>query len=393
MSATAIGFEPRYERVVDLLRAGVEDGSERGAGLCVVHDGEVVVDVWGGWFDLERTQPWQHDTLAPVWSTTKIMVNLAALVLVDRGELDPDAPVARYWPEFAQAGKSAVTVAQLLGHTSGICGWEQPVTVDDLYDWDRSTAMLAAQGPWWEPGTASGYHLLNQGHLVGEVIRRITGVSVGEFFAKEVAGPLGAEFHIGLDPAHDERVSPLSPPRPLELDLSSIDPHGIPVRTFTGPFLTAREANTERWRRAQIPAVNGIGNARSVARVQSLISHGGEIDGVRLLSPATIERIFDVQATGTDLVLGVPATFGLGWALPEPSTMPSVAPGRRCYWGGLGGSVVINDLENRLTIAFVMNRLTFEYVPGTRVTRPCGDSRSDAYVAAIYSALADKGRP
>lgn len=381
--------DPRLGALVDVLHSRVEDGTERGASLCVIHDGEVVLDTWQGWFDLEQTVPWSHDTLTPVWSITKAMVNLAALVLVDRDELDPDSPVAHYWPEFAAAGKGSVTVAQLLGHTSGVSGWAQPVTVDDLYDWDRSTAMLAAQEPWWQPGTASGYHLLNQGHLVGEIIRRITGVTIGEFFAKEIAGPLGADFHIGLDAADDHRVSPVSPPRLI--DVEGTDPDGVAVRTLTGPFVNAREANTERWRRAEIPAANGHGNARSVARIQSLVSHGGEIDGVRLLSPATIERIFDVQASGIDLVLGVPTTFGLGWALPEPHTMPSVASGRRCYWGGLGGSVVVNDLENRLTIAYVMNRMLFEHVPGTRLTRPCGDSRSDEYIAAIYAALSEVG--
>ena len=248
--------------------------------------------------------------------------------------------------------------------------------------------MLAAQEPWWQPGTASGYHLLNQGHLVGEVVRRITGAPVGEFFAEEIAEPLEADFHIGLKASDDDRVSPVSPPLPLDLDLSTIDPDGIPVRTLTGPFVNVREANTERWRRAQIPAANGHGNARSIARIQSLISHGGEVDGIQLLSPETIDRIFDVQASGIDKVLGVQSTFGLGWALPEPSVMPSVPAGRRCYWGGLGGSIVINDLENRLTIAYAMNKLTFEYVPGTRLTRPCGDSRSDEYVAAIHQALA-----
>lgn len=388
MNPAAVPHEPRFEPLVDLLHANVRDGIERGASLCVIQDGTVLVDVWDGWFDLDQTIPWQRDTLTPVWSITKVMINLAALVLVDRGRLDPDSPVAAYWPEFAAAGKEKVTVAQLLGHTSGVSGWAQPVTVDDLYDWDHSTSMLAAQEPWWEPGTASGYHLLNQGHLVGEVIRRITGVSPGEFFAKEIAGPLGADFHIGLDPADDARVSPVSSPRPLDLDVSTIDPSGVTVRTLTGPLVNAREANTERWRRAEIPAANGHGNARSIARIQSLISHGGEIDGVRLLSPATIDRIFGVQASGIDLVLGVQSTFGLGWALPEPATMPSVATGRRCYWGGLGGSIVINDPDNHLTIAYAMNRMIFEYAPGTRVTRPCGDSRSDAYVTAIYEALA-----
>jgi CubicO group peptidase (beta-lactamase class C family) len=261
------------------------------------------------------------------------------------------------------------------------------VSVDDLYDWDRSTAMLAAQEPWWTPGTASGYHLLDQGHLVGEVVRRVTGASVGTWFAHEVAGPLDADFHIGLPASHDDRVSPLTAPTLPELEPFD-DPDDVALRTITGPFVRASECNTERWRRAEIPAANGHGNARSIARVQSLVSHGGEVDGVRLLSPETIERIFEVRAHGIDRVLGLPLTFGTGWALPDDHSMPSVAAGRRCFWGGLGGSVVVNDVEQRLTIAYAMNRMVMEHSPGTRTIRPCGDSRFDGYAAVIEQAMA-----
>lgn len=381
-------LDERFASLRGLLAGNVEDGTELGASLCVVKNGEVVVDIWDGWLDRDKTLPWQQDTLAPVWSTTKTMTNLAALVLVDRGELDLDERVAHYWPEFAANGKADILVRHLLGHTSGVSGWAQPVTVDDLYDWDKSTAMLAAQEPWWEPGTAAGYHLLNQGHLVGEVVRRITGQTLGQFFAKEVAGPLGADFHIGMDPVDFDRVSRITPPRPLDLDFSAIDPTGIPVRTLTGPFINVSECHTDRWKAGEIPAISGHGNARSVARVQSLVSHGGEVEGVRLLSPPTIDRIFEEQSRGIDLVLGVNLRWGIGWALPSPGTIPSVPEGRRCFWGGVGGSFVVNDLENDLTIAYVMNRMVFEYAPGTRMTRPAGDSRSDAYIGAIYEALA-----
>lgn len=381
-------WEPAFDGLAERLAAHVADGTERGASICVVHDGAVVADLWAGTADLDGSIAWERDTLVPVWSITKVMTNLAALVLADRGLLDVDAPVATYWPEFAAAGKDHVTVGHLLAHTSGVSGWAAPVTVDDLYDWDRSTSMLAAQEPWWEPGSAPGYHLLNQGHLVGEVIRRVTGQSPGRWFAREIAGPLDADFHIGLGPQDDARVSPVSPPRMIEIDTAGLTPDSIAVRTMTGPFLHATEANSERWRRAEIPAANGHGNARSVARIQSVISHGGEIDGVRLLGPETIENILHPRVDGLDLVLGVPARFGLGWALPAPEVMPSVAPGRRCYWGGLGGSVVVNDLDRRLTVAYTMNRMIFEHAPGRRQIRPCGDSRSDAYLAEIDTALA-----
>jgi len=373
--------------LVDLLEQNITEGVERGASLCVIQDGEVLADIWGGWADTDLTVPWERDTILPVWSISKVMTNLAALVLVDRGLLNVDAPVAHYWPEFAAAGKESVTVAHLLAHSSGVSGWSQPVTADDVFDWDRSTAMLAAQEPWWAPGSAPGYHLLNQGHLVGEVIRRVTGDMPGRWFAREIAEPLDADFHIGLAAEHDHRVSPISTPHMLDVDTSVVTPDGITVRTFTGPFLHAGEANTERWRRAEIPAANGHGNARSIARVQALISHGGEIDGVRLLSPETIDTILQPRAEGMDVVLNVPTRFGLGWHLPLPEMMPSVPTGRSCYWGGLGGSVVVNDLDRRLTIAYAMNRMIFEYAPGMQQIRPCGDSRYDGYAAVIETAL------
>ncbi|MGJ9423462.1 serine hydrolase domain-containing protein [Aeromicrobium sp. CF3.5] len=383
--------DPRFEELGELLADSVASGADRGASVCVVHEGRTVVDLWHGSADPEATVPWQSDTIVPVWSITKVMANLCVMMLVDRGLIDVDAPVATYWPEFAAAGKEAVTVAHVLSHASGVSGWDQPVEVDDLFDWDRSTAMLAAQTPWWEPGSAPGYHLLNQGHLVGEIVRRVTGETIGAWFAREVAAPLGADFHIGLAAEHDHRVSPITAPRPLPtdpaIDPASIDPESPAVRTFTGPFLRAREANSERWRRAEIPAANGHGNARSIARIQSVVSHDGQCDGVRLLSPETVESIIAPRVSGTDVVLGINSTFGLGWALPDPTVMPSVAPGRRCYWGGLGGSVVVNDLDRNLTFAYAMNRLIFEHVPGTMTTRPCGDSRSDALLAALDRAL------
>lgn len=380
-------WDPRFDDLAELLDRNVSDGTELGASLCVIHDGEVVADLWAGWTDAARTQPWKRDTITPVWSITKVMTNLAAVVLASRGDLDLDARVATYWPEFAAAGKADVTVAQLLSHTSGVSGWAQPVTVDDLYDWDKSTAMLAAQPAWWEPGTASGYHLLNQGHLVGRVVEAVTGESFGDWFAREIAEPLGADFHIGLDAAHDDRVAPVTPPEMIDIDSSAMTPDSVAMRTMTGPFLHASEANSERWRRGQIPAANGHGNARSVATIQALISHGGSVDDRSFVHPDIVERILEPCSDGMDLVLNVPARFGLGWALPNPKIMPAVEPGRRCYWGGLGGSVVVNDLERRMTVAYVMNRMQFEHAPHHRQIRPCGDARFDAYAAALATVI------
>ncbi len=365
----------RFDALRDVLSQQVDEGADLGASVAVVIEGEPVVDLWAGWADGDRTRPWERDTITNVWSTTKTMTALAALVLVDRGELDLYAPVATYWPEFAAAGKEAIEVRHLLAHTSGVSGWEHPVVTADLYDWEASTARLAAQAPWWEPGTASGYEALNYGHLVGEVIRRVTGHQLGRFFADEVAGPLGADFHIGLPPEADHRVSDVVPPPPWVGDGSPIDKASPWFRTMTGPPLDAEASWTEAWRRADIGAANGHGNARSVARLQALVSNGGTVDGITLLSPDTIDHIFDVQSTGDDLVIRMPVRFGIGYALAPIEAMPYIPTGRTCFWGGWGGSVVINDLDRCMTVAYVMNRM------GGAVL---GNPTAEALVTAIY---------
>jgi len=280
------------------------------------------------------------------------MTSLAALVLVDRGQLDLDATVARYWPEFAANGKAGIKVRQLLSHTSGVSGWEQPITLEDMYDWDKSTALLAAQAPWWEPGTASGYHMLNYGHLIGEVIRRITGQRLGEFFAAHIAGPLGADFHIGLPPSEFHRVANVVPPPAAPAAAAEpvqLDPTSVAFKSMSNPVMTPETTWTEGWRRADIGAGNGHGNARSVARLQSALACGGEVDGVRLLSPQTIDRIFEVQSNGIDLVISIPFKVGVGYSL--------LTEGRVCAWGGAGGSCVIIDADRRITFAYVMNKM------------------------------------
>ena len=372
--------DARFHAVQEALQRNFDEAGDVGACAAVMVDGECVVDLWGGFVDEARTAPWQSDTITNVWSTTKTMTALCALMLADRGELDLDAPVARYWPEFAASGKEGVLVRHLLGHTAGLSGWTEPLTMDDLCDWELSTSRLAAQAPWWEPGTASGYHAITQGHLVGEVVRRVVGQSLGSFFAKEVAGPLGADFFIGLPPEHDHRVSPVIPPPSLEIP-EGIEPDSIAVRTLTNPLLQADYSWTERWRRAEIPAANGHGNARSVAAIQAVIAGGGELNGVRLLSEAGCEAIFSEQAKGVDLVLGAPLRLGIGFGLNSDELPISPNP-RACFWGGWGGSIVVNDLDARMTVAYVMNRMA----GGT-----LGDVRGAGLVMAAYEGLAGTG--
>jgi CubicO group peptidase (beta-lactamase class C family) len=369
----------RFEEVKRELAESLDSGEELGASIALDLDGDVVIDMWGGYRDEARTQPWDTDTITNVWSTTKTVTSLAALMLVDRGQLDVDAPVAQYWPEFAAAGKEGVLVRHLMSHMSGVSGLDQPAVVEDLYDWDKSTARFAAQAPWWEPGTASGYHALNYGHLVGEVLRRITGKSLKQFVAEEIAGPLGADFQIGAVESDWDRISPVVPPPPLPFDFAALPADSPTVRTLTGPLAEASNANTPAWRGADIGAANGHGNARSVARILSVISRGGEVDGVRLLRPETIELIFREQANGIDVVLGVPLRLGIGYGLPQLDILPYVPDEKICFWGGWGGSVIIMDVGRKMTIAYMMNKMG----PGI-----IGSERSAKYVSAIYKSLA-----
>src|SRR3954451_5740545 len=215
---TAHGFaKDRFPAVKPVFESNFASGADVGAAFCATLEGETVVDLWGGFADAAKTKPWQRDTIVNVYWTTKTMTFLTALLIADRGELDFDTPVARYWPEFAANGKADVKVSHLMVHSAGLSGWRETITTEDLYDWEKVTALLAAQAPLWEPGTASGYHAITQGYLVGEVIRRVTGDTIGTFFAKEIAGPLGADFHIGTGPELDDRVALVIPNPPLDV--------------------------------------------------------------------------------------------------------------------------------------------------------------------------------
>ncbi len=368
--------DDRFAAMRDLLSASIDAGGDVGASVCVTVDGRTVVDIWGGHADAERTIPWGEHTITNVWSTTKTVTSLCALICVERGLIDVDAPVATYWPEFAANGKEGVLVRHLMGHTSGVSGWAQPVTTEDIYDWERSTAHLAAQAPWWEPGTASGYHALNQGHLVGEVIRRVTGRRTGEFLRDEVTGPLGIDFHIGLAPSEFGRVANVIPPPPLPIDMTAVDPESVLVKTFTGPAPGAEASWTAEWRQADIGAANGHGNARSVARTLAILATGG-LDGRSYLSEDVRNLVFREQANGVDLVLGAPVRFGIGFGLPN-DTVPHLPQDRRvCFWGGWGGSSIVVDLDRRMTVSYMMNRMAEGLL---------GDARAANLVSAAFAA-------
>jgi CubicO group peptidase (beta-lactamase class C family) len=370
--------DERFESVREALARNLDSGAELGASIVLDLDGDIVIDVWGGFCDQDRAVPWTHDTITNVWSTTKTITSLAALMLVDRGELDVDAPVARYWPEFAANGKEGVLVRHVMSYASGVSGLDQPAVVEDLYDWERSTSRFAAQAPWWEPGTASGYHALNYGHLVGEIVRRISGKTLKQFVAEEIAGPLGADFQIGAKEGDWGRIADVVPPPPLPFDVAALGPDSITVKTLTGPLVMAETANTPAWRHADIGAANGHGNARSVARIMSVVARGGEVDGVRLLGQETVDLIFREQQNGVDLVLGLPLRIGIGYGLPQRGTFPEIPDGKICFWGGWGGSMIVMDVGRRMTFSYMMNKMGAGIV---------GSERSAEYGRALYDAV------
>jgi len=265
-------FDSKFSRVCDALAQNLESGADIGASVAVYIDGEPVVDIWGGWLDREHTKPWARDTIVNTFSTTKTMTALCALILADRGVLDLNAPIAKYWPEFAAAGKERVLVRHVLGHTAGLPCWTEHVTLADILDLDKAVELLAKQAPWWEPGTRIGYHPITYGPLLGEVIRRVTGKTLGRFFAEEVAGPLGGEYHIGTLPEHDACSAPLIASSPA---IAPLGDGSIYDRVFFNPLVLPHDAFTLAWRRGELGGSNGYGNARGVAAVQSVLSACG----------------------------------------------------------------------------------------------------------------------
>jgi CubicO group peptidase (beta-lactamase class C family) len=367
-----------FEGVRTAFANNFEQGLDDGASVSVTVEGEPVVDLWAGTRDADGTQPWEEDTIVNVYSTTKTMAALTMLLLADRGAFALEDRVASLWPEFAAEGKGEVTIAHLLSHSAGLPGLDEPVTAADLHDHEKICSLLAAQAPWWTPGSASGYHAITQGYLLGEVVRRATGRTLGTVFREELAEPLGADFHIGTPAECDPRIGDLISPADSLASATGAEADSIAARTFRNPATDALQSRETGWRRAEIPAANGHGNARSVARVQALLACGGELDGRRLMSEAGARRALEVQTDGPDLVLGMPVRFGMGYGLG--GDMMPLPPGA-CFWGGWGGSLILVDLDSRTSYAFVMNRM---------VSTLMGDPRTLGIGAAVATALATR---
>lgn len=374
--------DSRFTKVKDLFQSSFDSGQEIGAAVCFVLDGKSVVDLWGGHYDLARTREWERDTLVNVYSTTKGMTSLCASQLIERGLLDIEAPVSKYWPEFAAAGKEGITIRWLLSHRAGLCAVRAPLPKNSLYDWHRMCAELAAQEPWWTPGDAHGYHAFTFGFLVGEVARRVTGESLGTFFRKNVAQPLGADFHIGLAAENDARTSDMysvaignkpaparapSEPAPAaagpfaEFARLMQDPTTMQHAALLNPPQDRDAVNTREWRAAEIPAANGHGTARALARIYGALARGGEIDGIRILKPQTIARATTEEAAGPERLFcgAVPMRFGLGFVLSDETHRYSrLSPNPRSFGhAGGGGSLGMADPDARIGFGFTMNNM------------------------------------
>ncbi|HVN63946.1 MAG TPA: serine hydrolase domain-containing protein [Candidatus Binataceae bacterium] len=379
-------IDKRFECVRKAFAENFEKRGELGAAVCIVVDGCPVVDLWGGYVDKQRTRPWTRDTLVNVYSTTKGMTATCAHRLIDQGKIDPDEPVSRYWPEFAQAGKKDLPVRYLLSHRAGLPAIKKLLPEDAVFDWDTMTSALAEQEPWWEPGTKHGYHALTFGWLVGEVIRRVSGKSLGTYFRQEIAEPLGADCHIGLDSKHDARTSdlhaaPPPPPGTLNLFADAIkDPEGIMARTFLNPplLLNPGLVNTRRWRAAELGAANAHTTARALARIYGALARGGEVEGYRIVRPESIEKFYTEQSYGSDLVLlQLTTRFSMGFLLSRPGV--SFGPNRKAFGhDGAGGSMGFADPQAKVGFAYTMNQM----VNGLPF-----DPRAVALIQAFYSAL------
>ena len=372
--------DERFQPLADAFRANLESGLDKGASLAVTIHGEAVVDLWGGSRDYAQSTPWDTDTVVRVFSTSKVMVILCVLMLADRGLLDLDEPFATYWPEFAKHGKGSITARQVLVHRSGLPGFGQSVSFADMANWTDMIALLEEAAPWYEPGTTSCYHPMTYGFLLGEVVRLVAGVSFVEFFRREIAEPLAADFAFALtSPADVARLASLWPPGSTETedsvisDIDMVTADGMGDRVM-GEF-DATEAFDPRFLHVVAPSGTGITNGRALARIGSIVAANGVVDGRRFLSESIIEQAGTEQSFEWDLVLGK-ARYGLGFGL-DSKYYPSPTP-TTVHWGGFGGSFLTMDPATGISCGFAPNQLHFD-----------GESRADPRRAGFWTLLGE----
>ncbi|WP_020667326.1 serine hydrolase domain-containing protein [Amycolatopsis nigrescens] len=387
------GFvEAGFEAVQAAFERNFAEQAEVGAGLAVRHRGRVVVELSGGLADPDAGTPWRPDTLVAIASTTKTMAVVSALLLVERGMLDLDTPIAAYWPEFAAEGKASITVRMLLSHRSGVVSLaHRPMTYQDLAAGTPIFEAIAAARPEWEPGTAHGYHGVTIGHTLSAVIQRVTGRTVGPFFATEIAGPLGLDCFVGLPEAELPRLAKLVMPevagdvvlgsqlpemRGLYKKLE--DPDSLTYRAFYGSFLIGWESvNDPAYVRVEAPSTDGVASAVGLARFFGALI--GEVDGIRLLGPELVDQARRVHSTGLDRVLDLRTDWGLGFMLPGGPFVPAALPAGAFGHGGATGSFAFADPEHELAFGYTPNRGS-ELLEGN-------DFRVSTLVEAVYGSL------
>lgn len=346
------------------------DYQEVGASLAVYHRGRLVVDLFGGFADTGCTHPWARDTLINIWSSTKGVVAVAAAMCVDRGWISYETEVAKVWPEFAQAGKSGITFAQLLSHQAGLPGFVEPTTVEDQFDWDGCCAKLARQSPAWAPGTASSYHAMTYGWLVGEVIRRVSDRRIGDFVREEIAKPLDADVYIGLPEHLESRVVEMIAPS------AAVNPASLPLSdaarmALINPQQDPTTPNLRAWRAAEIPAANGQATASGLARIYAMLVGGGTFEGARLLSPQAVAHMVSPAAPPgrTDMFLGFTDCWGHGVAI---NTTGIYGPNPKAFGhSGWGGSFGFADPDAEIAVGYVCNRMGPELVGDPRTSILC----------------------
>jgi CubicO group peptidase (beta-lactamase class C family) len=361
--------------------ANFADRGETGGGVCVVADGTVVAELWGGCSDAAGSRPWQRDTLVNVFSVGKGMTAVCTARLIGQGRLDADAPVARHWPEFGASGKDAITVRQLLSHQAGLPALRDRLPDGSQLDWAAMTGALAAEQPWWPPGSAHGYHVNTFGFLAGELIRRVTGRTIGTLLREEIARPLGADIHIGLPAREHHRVAEFRWPGELPDGPVHPDPSDGLLMSWLAyanpPGLSGfGVVNTAAWRAAEIPSANAHATAAGVARVYAALAGDGAIGGVRVVDAGALAAATAEQVYGADLVLRRPSRFGLGFQLTHRER--SFGPGRRSFGHfGAGGSVGFCDPDAGIAVGYVTSQM------GPRWQNP----RNRALIDAVYASL------
>jgi CubicO group peptidase (beta-lactamase class C family) len=379
MTGSVEGFcDPKFIRVREAFAENFASRGEPGAAAAMSVDGRIVADLWGGWRDAARTRLWERDTLVNVFSVGKAFCAIAALGLVEQKGLDLDAPVARVWPEFGQAGKHAITLRQILSHRAGLPSIREPLPDGAALDWARMTDALARQAPWWEPGTAHGYHVNTFGFLVGEIVRRVSRRTIGTILREDIAGPLGADAHIGLAASEHGRVAEyLWPTAPRSEGMPSAD-QAMRYNAYWNPpgISGAHWVNRAEWRMAEVPSTNGHANARGIARIYSALANGGAIDGVRVLESETIGQATAEHSAGHDLINERPSRFGLGFQLTQPERPLGPNKGAFGHFGA-GGSLGFCDPESGVAFGYVTNDM------GPRWQNP----RNGALLKAIYESL------